>query len=90
MVNETGNLSIALREGLTDGVVKKVNPDRTATEGLGLPYGLGESYGSMPSGLAMEEAADRLHDGRIIGTVASPHTWTDTSDVDRDTAYPAV
>lgn len=100
-VNETRNLSRDLREGLTDGSVKKMSPDRGGNvenvnrgEHVGLDgrtycyETLQEQYGAFTSHPVMEDMADRLHDGKIVPEPALPeHTWYE-ADVPRNRQIP--
>ena len=87
-VNESGNLGDSLREGLTDGVVRKANPDRGgAFADSTVAAGMGESAGSY----AKDEYADRLHDGEFFGEEDqdTTYTWVKTDDIGRNVAYPS-
>jgi len=63
-VNETRSLTQDLREGLTDGSVKKDAPDRGGRTEYNNHDGevLQEQYGARDSFGAMDTMADRLHD----------------------------
>lgn len=81
-VNETRNLSAELRNGITDGSVKKQAPDRGGSvEGdhtndvLQTQYGV-LTYGSLEQ---VELMANRVHDGRFMGEQGPMYTWTNTS-----------
>ena len=66
-VNETRNLNAALREGLSDGSVKRDAPDRggvTAYDNHDTHL-LQQQYGTMTSMSAAEDSADRLYDAGI-------------------------
>lgn len=65
-VNESRSLTRDLREGLTDGTVKKWNPDRGGNpndnESAMIVDGvLQEQYGAYYSSSATADAANRMH-----------------------------
>lgn len=83
-VNESRNLSRDLREGLTDGSVKKAARDRGGEveyqDGReGLPQ---DMYGYSPSDPrgTIDSVASRLHDGQILGESQqdTEYTWYKT------------
>lgn len=63
-VNETRSLTYDLREGLSDGSVKKINPDRGGQpndkySALAQQTWRNQQYGSVTSSMAADEVADR-------------------------------
>jgi len=84
-VNETRNLSQELRNGLTDGSVKRAAPDRGGdVEGAHTTALLQQQYGAVKydgSAYEVDQMANRVHDGTIVGAggQGSPDfVWTNT------------
>ena len=97
-VNESRNLSVELRNGITDGSVKKQAPDRGGeVEGDHTNQVLQQQYGALTYGSQYEvdQMANRLHDGKIIGPTGMygqgepDHTWTNTEGGVGGSATPA-
>lgn len=83
-VNETRNLSVELRNGITDGSVKRMAPDRGGSvEGDHTNQVLQQQYGALTYGSSYEadQMANRVHDGTIVGAAEQgepDYTWFNT------------
>lgn len=86
-VNESRNLSVELRNGITDGSVKRMAPDRGGSvEGDHTNGVLQQQYGAITWGTQYEvdQMANRVHDGTIVGATGMygqgepDHTWYNT------------
>ena len=86
-VNESRNLTVELRNGITDGSVKRLAPDRGGVvEGDHTNQVLQEQYGALTwdSAYEVDMMANRLHDGKIVGPTGQDgqgepdHTWYNT------------
>jgi hypothetical protein len=88
-VNETRNLTVELRNGITDGSVKRQAPDRGGSvEGDHTNEVLQSQYGALTYGSAAEVdyMANRLHDGKICGPAEQgepDHQWFNTVETPR-------
>ena len=80
-VNETRNLSAELRNGITDGSVKKQAPDRGGSvEGDHTNHVLQTQYGALTYGSLeqVESMANRVHDGKFMGEQGPMYSWYNT------------